>query len=240
MEEHSPFASPKPTPLLLSHPEAYERLPNYGVYSILYTPHKPKVRNRAWKEGNQPVCSMQLTYTWKSSVPRNWRSTCKYGLRSACRSSKDSTLQFLLETQKYIHSIRKPTIIDQRLSTALPTHREKHKTVKEAKETKREEKKAGYSVKYFGDIDGEIGIRTRKVTTERLMTTKPLLTTSVSVETVSLPSPQAFSTPVSRGSPRMQVHTPQQVESSVSLSPGQKSLTAFTFDSRKCRPRTRQ
>ncbi len=241
MGEHSPFASPKPCPLLLNHPEAYEHLPNYGVYSLLYTPlHKPKVRNRAWKEGHQPVCSMQLVYMWKSSVPRNWRSICKYGLKSACRSSKDSTLNFLLETQKYIHSIRKPTIIEQRLSTALPTYREEPKTAKAAKEMKREEKKVGYSVKYFGDIDGEIGIRTRKVKTERLMTTKPLLTTSVSVETVHPPSPLAFSTPVSRSSPRMQVHIPQQVEFSTSLSPGQKSLPAFTFESRKGRPRTRQ
>lgn len=228
--------SPKACPLLFNHPEAFDRLPNYGVYSILYTPlSKPKDKTRAWREDDQPVGHIQLLYTWKSSIPRNWRATCKRGIKSACRSSKDSTLQFLLETQKYIHSIRKPTIIDSKDPVPLPVLREERKTANKAKEVRKEDRKAGYSVKYFGDINGEIGVKTRKVTLERPMTTKPPLTTSLSLNTVSHlspASPQAFSTPVSRHSPRMQVHLPYQVfESSTSLSPSQTAPSpVFTFE----------
>ena len=54
--EVPPTTSPKAVPLLLNHPEAFNRLPNYGVYSILYTPlSRQKERSRAWREEEQPV-----------------------------------------------------------------------------------------------------------------------------------------------------------------------------------------
>jgi len=129
-----------------------------------------------------------------------------------------------LETQKYIHSIRKPIVIDQREAAPLPVLREERRIVNKAKDTRKEERQACYSIKYFGDINGEIGVQTHKVPISRPTTTKPLLT-SLSLDTFSP------STPASRCSPRLQVHVPWQVlQASTSLSPSEKAASVFTFE----------
>ena len=55
---------------------------------------------------------------WNSAVPRVWRRLTSRPFLNL-KSKKRDTLQFLVETQKYIHNIRKPQILDEP-SLSLP------------------------------------------------------------------------------------------------------------------------
>lgn len=149
---------------------------------------------------------------WKSSVPKNWRSLCKDGIISAERFTQGNTLHFLLETQKYIHSIRKPPLICNSPSKPSPIPTATLKTEPtEPISMRKEEQKVGYSVKYFGEIEGGIGVRTRKIALQRPETSGPKLATSLSLESVTRYSAKGFSTPPSRLSPRMHIRIPRHV-----------------------------
>lgn len=49
---------------------------------------------------------------WNSAIPRSWKELTPRPFLSL-KDRKRDTLQFLVETQKYIHRIRKPLVMDE-------------------------------------------------------------------------------------------------------------------------------
>ena len=170
----------------------------------------------------------QLTYSWKTSVDRKWRSLCKRDLVYAGRVNKGDTLQFLLETQKYIHSIRKPNIITTPAPTFAPTMTEQVQRQPKTGVRRPRLKTKTYSVKYFGEVNGGIGIVTKKVPMSRPATSRPQASTSVCTDAF-WGSPKGFSSPPSRVSPRMRVQVPHiRLEDAHLHSPRSDFTTAAT------------